>query len=129
MHNNTITPTLMIIEDHDQLQQRLKEWLKIEYPDLQITTAPDGASALKIADISPPDILIVDLGLPDMRGDVVAAKIANRYPDIKTIVITVMEGSSYREAAQACDAVAFIPKRRIYAELLPVLDSLLSNKS
>jgi two-component system response regulator DesR len=114
----------MIVEDHDQLRSRLKDWLEIEYPNAEITAANEGYAALEMAAILPPDILVIDFGLPGMRGDQVASKMLDRLPNLKTVIITVMEGPSYEEAARACNASAFIPKRKLYAELVPVIDSL-----
>jgi NarL family two-component system response regulator LiaR len=121
--------SLMIVEDHNQLRSRLKDWLEIEYPRAEITAAGEGYAALEMAEILPPDILIIDYGLPGMRGDEVAIRMRDMLPDIQVIVITVMEGPSYEAAAQACQAIAYIPKRKIYSELLPVINSVLVNIS
>lgn len=119
--------SLMIVEDHDQLRNRLKDWLEIEYPNAEITAASEGYAALEMAEFLPPDILVIDFGLPGMRGDEVASQMRELLPDVQVIVITVMEGPSYEAAAKACQAIAYIPKRKIYSELIPVINSVLNN--
>jgi two-component system KDP operon response regulator KdpE len=58
---------VLIVEDEPQLRRALGINLRARH--YEIETVGDGASALKAAAASPPDLVILDLGLPDMDGN------------------------------------------------------------
>jgi two-component system, OmpR family, KDP operon response regulator KdpE len=57
---------VLIVEDDPQLLRALAINLRARHYD--VDTAPDGATALAAANRRPPDLVILDLGLPDMEG-------------------------------------------------------------
>jgi two-component system, OmpR family, KDP operon response regulator KdpE len=57
---------VLIVEDDPQLLRALAINLRARHYD--VDTAPDGATALAAANRRPPDLVILDLGLPDMDG-------------------------------------------------------------
>jgi two-component system KDP operon response regulator KdpE len=58
---------VLIVEDEPQLRRALGINLRARH--YEVETVGDGASALKAAAASPPDLVILDLGLPDMDGN------------------------------------------------------------
>lgn len=66
-------PSLLLVEDEQSLLTLLQRYLeRLEY---RILTAETGAEALRLVGESPPDIVVLDLGLPDMPGGEVLRKI------------------------------------------------------
>ena len=57
---------VLIVEDEPQLRRALAINLRARHYD--VDAVGDGASALRAAAASPPDLVILDLGLPDMDG-------------------------------------------------------------
>ena len=69
---------VLIVEDDPQLLRALAINLRARHYD--VDTAPDGATALAAANRRPPDLVILDLGLPDMDGIQVIRGLRGWYP-------------------------------------------------
>lgn len=84
--------TVLVVEDDIGLQKYLKELLLGNGYIVQ--TAPDGIQALNSINRLPPDLVVLDLALPNMSGDSVCLEIRKKYPDIRVIILTAKDGAS-----------------------------------
>jgi len=57
---------ILVVDDEPQIVRALRINLRVRHYD--VDTAPDGASALRAASRNHPDLVVLDLGLPDMEG-------------------------------------------------------------
>ncbi len=78
--------TILIVEDETELQAYLKE--SLEENGFHIQTASDGIKALNMISISQPDLVLLDLGLPNMSGESVCLEIRKKYPELKVIILS-----------------------------------------
>jgi CheY-like chemotaxis protein len=92
---------VLIVEDDHDLRHLFSSWLALA--GFTVETATDGISALQRVDSSPPDLLLLDLGLPLLRGEHVANELAaqSHTRDIPVVVVTG-EVFSTPLAAAAC---------------------------
>lgn len=81
--------TVLIIEDDDGIQTYLKDLLLDS--GYNVLTASDGVSGLKIIKKSVPDLVLLDLGLPDMSGESVCAQIRKDNPELNVIMLTAKD--------------------------------------
>jgi DNA-binding response OmpR family regulator len=65
--------TVLIVEDERKLRELLRSYLERE--GLTVLTASTGAEALSLASSGEPDLIVLDLGLPDVPGEVVAREV------------------------------------------------------
>lgn len=84
-----------------------------------IGRAQDGESALALARKIKPDIILLDINLPDINGIDLISPLRKTLPDVKFLVLTMHEGSAYRQAAQRAKADGYILKRNLGSELVP----------
>lgn len=77
---------ILIVEDDNDLLNFLKELLIDN--GYSIHTASDGAIALKLAKQLEPDLVILDLGLPNITGETVCSEIKKRFPSLPVIILT-----------------------------------------
>lgn len=84
--------TILVVEDDKGLSQYLKELLLDNGYSVQI--ASDGAQALNLIQKLPPDLVILDLGLPNMSGEAVCLEVRKKYPDVRVIILTARDGVS-----------------------------------
>lgn len=75
-----------MVEDDEDLRTYLKKLLIDQ--DFAVNTVADGTNALKIVNKTPPDLVILDLVLPDISGETICAEIKKNYPDVPVIVLT-----------------------------------------
>jgi CheY-like chemotaxis protein len=64
---------VLVVEDHAETAAMLAELLRLEKHQVQI--APDGPTALRMAEAAPPDVALVDISLPGMSGHEVARQL------------------------------------------------------
>lgn len=81
--------TIMIVEDDTDLQEVVRDSL-LEF-GYSVKTASSGAKALHFLQKEKVDLVILDLGLPDISGETVLAEIKKIYPDIAVIILTAKD--------------------------------------
>lgn len=85
-----MTKTVLVVEDDIGLQKYLKELLLDNGYSVRI--ASDGVQALNLISKLPPDLVILDLALPNMGGEAVCSEIRKKYPDIRVVILTAKDG-------------------------------------
>jgi DNA-binding NarL/FixJ family response regulator len=118
--------TILIVEDHDAMRQSLRKWLEMAFPQYRVAEAKSGEEAVISAQTAPPHLVIMDLGLPGMNGIEATSAIKQAAPETRVVMLTVYEDENFRVKAAAAGAAAYVPKRRLGTELLPVLTELLN---
>ncbi len=81
--------TILIVEDDKTLQEYLKELLLDN--NYSVKSAADGVLALNIIKKTQPDLVLLDLGLPNVSGETVCAEIRKNYPDIPVVILTAKD--------------------------------------
>lgn len=119
---------ILIVEDHPAFQAALRTVMSCCQPGSVevVGEAADGASAIELASRLHPDIVTMDIGLPDMSGLEVTRELKAKMPQLEVIVITMHDDEEHREAAKDAGATSYITKDRLMQELLPCLDRLVS---
>lgn len=82
--------TILVVEDDLGLQKYLKELLLDN--GFSVRIASDGVQALNLISKLPPDLVLLDLALPNMSGEAVCLEIRKKYPDIRVIILTAKDG-------------------------------------
>jgi two-component system KDP operon response regulator KdpE len=114
------SPTLVLCIDDDPLMLRLVKAFLGRCGYDNILTACSGVDGLKMASLHPIDLVLLDYGMPDMNGAVVATGIRKLRP--KALII-MLSGEDIPEQIKTL-ADAFVPKENFHRELVPVLTML-----
>lgn len=99
-----------IVEDDSEAQSRLAASIASQ-PGLVLDAvyASAGEALLGLADCAP-DVLLVDLGLPDMSGLEVIRRVATRHPDCDILVVSIFGDESHVMAALEAGARGYLLK-------------------
>jgi two-component system, OmpR family, response regulator len=81
-----MNPIILIVEDDTDLRTFLEEALS-EY-NYTVYATDKASAALKMVDKIRPNLVILDLGLPDVSGDAICARIKESYPALPVIILT-----------------------------------------
>ncbi|MFD4370910.1 response regulator [Streptomyces sp. NPDC058486] len=106
---------VLVVEDDSKLARALV--INLRARRYVVDSAPDGATALALAATEPPDVLIVDLGLPDMDGvEVILA--LRRWSRSPVLVLSARSGSEDKIRALDAGADDYMTKPFSMDELL-----------
>jgi DNA-binding NarL/FixJ family response regulator len=119
-------PRILIVEDSQPLRGALREWLAASLPQSRLFEAASGEEAVSVAGEVVPDIILMDIGLPGIDGLQATQAIRARWPGTRVVILTIHEDHEYRARSEAVGASAFVPKRTMRSELLPVLRRLVA---
>lgn len=111
-----MTKNILVVEDDQGLQKYLKELLLDNGYSVQISS--DGVQALNAINKLTPDLVILDLGLPNMSGEAVCMEIRKKYPDLRVIILTAKDGVEDIVAGLDLGADDYMTKPFIADELL-----------
>lgn len=101
---------VMLVDDHIMVRKGLATFLKI-YDDLQLVgEAENGAAAIKLCGEIQPDVVLMDMVMPDMDGAAVTSIIRGQFPRVQVIVLTSFkEGDLIKKALEA-GAIGYLLK-------------------
>lgn len=84
--------TILVIEDDKGIQKFLKELLtENEY---SVQTASDGIAGMEMISKSLPDLVVLDLGLPNLSGETVCLELRKKHPSLPIIILTARDSVS-----------------------------------
>jgi len=116
--------SILIVDDHHLMRRTLKEWLSDNFPLKKIFEAGSGEEALETIEKYQPNIVLMDIHLPGISGIEAVKKIKINFPNTRVIVLTVQEDKRYRSKADEAGADAYVIKRNMYSNLIPLIRSI-----
>lgn len=112
---------VVLADDHRVVLQGLKAILKNEQDIEVIGEAIDGLEALKMVEQERPDILVMDLMMPNLNGLETARLISKRGWTVKVIILSMHESEPYVVKALKNGVMGFIPKESGAEELVSAI--------
>ncbi len=114
---------LLVVEDDPRLSRALKRLLEDDRHVVEL--APDGQSGIDLATaINGIDVVILDIGLPDVSGLDVARQVRHRRPEIGILMLTARDTVNDRVVGLDAGADDYVVKPFAYAELAARLRAL-----
>ncbi|OGO09064.1 MAG: hypothetical protein A2Y61_03020 [Chloroflexi bacterium RBG_13_60_13] len=116
---------VLISDDHAIVRTGLRTLLKAQ-PTLELVgEATGGYEALELAEKTRPDILLLDLSMPDLDGISVTRESKRRFPEVRVLILTVHEEQALLREAIRAGASGYILKQAAESELLSAIDVLM----
>ncbi len=84
---------LLIVEDDEEIVEAISLAFQIRWPEANIVATPYGKKGIELVESEQPDIVILDLGLPDISGFDVLRKI-RQFSEVPIIIVTVRADES-----------------------------------
>ena len=86
---------VLIADDQRILSEGIKSVLETDKELELVGIASDGFEALKMVAETSPDVVLMDIRMPNMNGVVATQRIKAEYPDVKVVVLTTFDDSDY----------------------------------
>ena len=101
---------VMLVDDHRLVRAGLKRVLT-DLPDMQIVAeAGSGEESLELARQHQPDVVLMDINMPGIGGLEATRRLAQRYPSMKIIAVTMHTEEPYPSRLLAAGAAGYISK-------------------
>ena len=112
--------TVLIVDDHATFRSSARLLLESEGFEV-VGEAADGGSAIKQAAALSPDLLLLDVQLPDIDGFEVTSRLAAAGPGPAVILVSSRDGRDFGPLVQASGARGFVAKAELSGERLRAL--------
>lgn len=112
---------LLIIDDHPLFLEGISAILRQLEPDIHIITAADAERGLAAVGRETPDLVLLDLSLPDIDGFTAIGEFHRRFPSLPVVVLSARERETDMRRAVAAGALGYIPKSSSPRVLLEAL--------
>jgi DNA-binding NarL/FixJ family response regulator len=107
--------TVVIIDDQEAQRARLRRKLCDDQRFKVIGEAEDGKQGLEMVRQKNPDVVLIDICLPDLDGFHLTRQILKEFPQTLVIVNSASASPVYEEEAKAAGGIAMLPKQKITA--------------
>jgi len=114
---------VLLAEDHKMVRQGTRLYLESMGVNI-VGEATDGREAVEMAGSCQPDVVVMDIHLPELTGVEATRRIRHDYPDIRILVLTAYDEPAYVHALLDAGADGFILKTAELAELYKALNEV-----
>jgi len=115
---------ILIADDHALFRQGIRRILE-EHDDLRVVgEAADGIELMKRPNRSLPDLVLLDIAMPKIRGLEAAKEIKTRYPEVKILMLTMHREIDYYRHAVSAGVEGYLLKEDADTELLSAISAL-----
>lgn len=123
------TTTILIADDHKIVRDGLRTMLS-RYPEIEvIAEAEDGRSTVQLVKQLSPNIVIMDIAMPDLNGIEAARQIIEERPDVKVIALSMHSDRRYISAMFKAGASAFLQKHCAFQEMINAIHAVNEGKT
>jgi len=120
---------ILLADDHTVMRNGLRLLLERQ-PHLQVIgEAADGRQAVALSDTANPDVVIMDIGMPNMNGIEATRQIVSRNPRTAVAILSMHSDESYVIRALKAGARAYLLKDSAETDLLAAVRALTEGKS
>jgi two-component system, NarL family, response regulator NreC len=116
-----MTTRILLVDDHAVVRSGLKMLLENEKDVEIIGEASSAGEAIEAAMVLKPDVILMDIGLPDLSGIDATREIKKRAPEASIVALTIHEDEEYFFKMLEAGATGYVPKRAAPDELLTAI--------
>lgn len=123
-----MTIKVLIADDHQLFREGLVNLIS-SAPDIEVIgEAKDGLEATKKAKKLKPDLILIDIGMPNMNGIEATKSIKRDDPDIKIIAVSMHSDRQFVKGVLEAGADGYLLKNCTYRQLIDAVQSVVSGK-
>jgi DNA-binding NarL/FixJ family response regulator len=116
---------ILVVDDFENWRKQIRLLLQAR-PEFQvISEALDGFGAIQKSEELKPDLILLDIGLPNLNGIEAARRIRVVSPNSKIVFLSQENSPDIVEEALSTGAHGYVYKARVQSDLLPAIDAVL----
>ena len=118
---------VLLADDHTLI---LSAFEKLLTPECEIVgQVSDGRAVVAAAETLQPDVIVLDIGMPDLNGLEAGTQIKRKHPNVKLVFLTMNEETDLAVTAFAAGASGYLLKRSAASELLTSIREVMQGRS
>ena len=123
MTESTVEPAVrvLIVDDHPLLREGTRSFLGEANGIEVVGVTGEGMAAIELAGQVQPDVVLLDIHLPDISGVEVARRIRVAFPEIAILVLTAFDDPSYRRAMAQLGTRGYLLKTASTVEVVQAI--------
>jgi DNA-binding NarL/FixJ family response regulator len=115
---------ILIVDDEPQIRSVLQKMIERHQGWIVCGEASDGVEAVKRARELKPDLILLDISMPNLDGLSALPRIREHCPDSGILILTLHESLEMARICSAAGAGGYIAKSLASTELIPVMETL-----
>ena len=112
---------VLIVDDHDLFAESVQAFLSTEEQIDVVGRASNGEEATKLAAVTRPDVVLMDISMPVMDGFDAAEEVAREAPETRILFLTGSNAPADIAKARAAGGVGYVTKEKIASELVEAI--------
>ncbi len=120
---------IVIVDDHAVVRRGVRTLLEAQPGWEVVGEASNGAAALEMVEALQPDVVVLDLSLPEVHGLEVARRIRASSPEIEVLVLTMHESAELAHQVKAAGARGFVRKSDADQDLVVAIEAIRRGES
>ena len=121
-----LSARVLVVDDHDQWRRYVVLALAAKSEYQIVAEAENGMTAIHKAKEHQPDLVILDIGLPDLSGIEVARRISLLSPKTRIVFLSMQTSQDIITAALNTGAYGYVLKCMAASDLLPAIEAALA---
>ncbi len=101
---------LVIIDDHQLFREGVKRILAMENDIEIVADGQDGSQAVHLVETFEPDVILMDINMPNMNGVEATKELIERFPDVKVLILSIHDDESYVNHVLKTGATGYLLK-------------------
>jgi DNA-binding NarL/FixJ family response regulator len=119
---------ILIVEDHEMMREGIKLLVESQADMEVVGEAGDGRIAIELAQQLQPDIVVMDISMPELNGLKASAKLKRILPDIKILTLTRHTDEAYLHELLQAGVSGYVLKQSAPTELISAIQAVASGK-
>ncbi|HSG28338.1 MAG TPA: response regulator transcription factor [Candidatus Krumholzibacterium sp.] len=124
MNNNV---RLMLVDDHNVVREAFKKLLEVEGFRI-VGEAADGHEAIRMAADLVPDLIVMDISIPKLRGIETTRRIKKEVPAVKVVMLTIHNNETFLYQSLDAGAEGYLVKDADSKELVKAIHTILGGE-
>ncbi len=120
---------ILLADDHKLMRSGLRVLLEQQADLTVVGEASDGREAVTLANSHKPDVLVMDVGMPNLNGIEAASQISQSHPEISIVILSMHSDESYVLRALKAGAKGYLLKDSAEADLIRAVHAVADGKS
>lgn len=119
---------VVLADDHEVVRAGIKLLIELNERYEVVGEAGTGEAVVEQVSALQPDLVVMDIRMPDMDGIAATRRITKANPDVRVLVLTAYADPEYVEAVIEAGAMGCLSKRRARSDLVAALDTLAAGR-